>query len=217
MPIQKIVCEICGSNKFIKDGEFFVCECCDTKYRLGDIKIQLSGPIDISGSTVKYDRSEEMENYRLLANRHFSNGEYSLAQGYYRTLINNDPNDYDSVLKHELCTAYSNSIYDYDAQRLFNPLKNVFEILSDRNGDEAVKYRRYALDILIKYTESDISNSISKANISGENITLASKELKECICLLMFVSTSLTPMVTWMVLNWTLSHRRPSTTDSADI
>ena len=167
----------------MKEDDFFVCECCSTKYRLEEMKVMFNGPIDITGSTVKYDNSDEIKNYKILANRHFSNREYEEAQKYYKILIIHNPNDYDSVLKEELCSAYSRSIYDYDAQKLYIPLKNVFEILSDKSDDEAITYRKYALIQTITYMESDVGDSVSKAKTSIDSLGAASKELMECISL----------------------------------
>ena len=56
-----ITCELCGSNDVVKQGEFFVCQHCGTKYSLEEAK-KLIG-------TVQIDNSNFVEKYLQNARR----------------------------------------------------------------------------------------------------------------------------------------------------
>ena len=54
-----IMCELCGSNDVVKQGEYFVCQHCGTKYTVEDAK-KLIG-------TVKIDKTDEVQKYLQIA------------------------------------------------------------------------------------------------------------------------------------------------------
>lgn len=45
--MQKLQCEICGSNDLVKTGEYFVCEHCGTKYTKDALKDMINVKVDV--------------------------------------------------------------------------------------------------------------------------------------------------------------------------
>ena len=51
--MKKLQCELCGGNELLKDGDYFVCQHCGTKYKTEDAKkLFVEGKVDVSGSTI---------------------------------------------------------------------------------------------------------------------------------------------------------------------
>ena len=88
----KIVCELCGSNKLIKDGEFFVCQSCETKYTTEQARNLI-----VEG-TVKIDHSDEIENILKNADNTFLDGNYVEAFSLYSKVLNETPDNAHAVL-----------------------------------------------------------------------------------------------------------------------
>ena len=84
--MKAMVCELCGSNQFIKQDGMFICQHCNTKYSPEDAKklmVEVKGKVDVSGSTVKVDSTDSLENSRQLARRAKEAGNSENAEKYY--------------------------------------------------------------------------------------------------------------------------------------
>ena len=86
--MNKIVCELCGSNDVVKQDGFYICQHCGTKYTIEEAK-KLIG-------TVKIDKQEENENLLILARRARNQGNVENAEKYYGLLQQNDPNNWEA-------------------------------------------------------------------------------------------------------------------------
>ena len=62
-------CDLCGSQDIVKDGDYFVCQHCGTKYTLETAKQMMLG------GTVKVDNNDQVQNYIILAQRAMEAGE----------------------------------------------------------------------------------------------------------------------------------------------
>lgn len=95
--MQKLICEICGSNDVIKKDGFFECATCGTKYSVEEVrKIVLEGNININGSTVKVDNSENIRNYLNLANYAFETDNDSECEFYCNKILELDSTNYEA-------------------------------------------------------------------------------------------------------------------------
>lgn len=97
--MKAIVCEMCNSNDVVKQDGLYVCQCCGTKYSPEEAKkllVELSGTVDVSGSTVKIDHSGLADNYLLLARRAAEEGNDEKAAKYYELLAVNRPNSWEA-------------------------------------------------------------------------------------------------------------------------
>ena len=59
--MKRLTCEMCGSTDIVKQDGLFVCQSCGTKYSVEEArKMMIEGTVDVSGSTVKIDNSDEL-------------------------------------------------------------------------------------------------------------------------------------------------------------
>ena len=86
--MKAIVCELCGSNDILKQGDFFVCQHCGTKYTVEEAK-KLIG-------TVKIDKSEEAKKALVLARRARENDNAENAQKFYGIVMQEAPDNWEA-------------------------------------------------------------------------------------------------------------------------
>lgn len=102
--MKKLTCEMCGSTDLIKDSGVFVCQTCGCKYTVEEAKkMMIEGTVDVSGSTVKVDTSDKLNNLIVLATRARKEGNTSEAKKYYEMALVEDPTN--------LETAFYSSYY----------------------------------------------------------------------------------------------------------
>lgn len=90
--MKKIQCEICGSLELTKQGDFFVCDFCGCKYTLEDArKMMIEGTVDVSGSTVKVDTTDELKGRFLLALDKYKEGRYQETDNAIEEIIKINP------------------------------------------------------------------------------------------------------------------------------
>lgn len=66
--MKQLTCEMCGSTDLVKQDGVFVCQSCGTKYSIEEAKkMMVEGTVDVSGSTVKVDTSDELKNLYQIA------------------------------------------------------------------------------------------------------------------------------------------------------
>jgi len=111
--MKQLTCEMCGSTDLMKQDGVFVCQTCGCKYSVEEAKkmmvegtVEVTGKVDVSGSTVKVDKNDEIKNYKILARRAFENENYEKSNLYYTKILNISPNDWEGMYY----TAYINSI-----------------------------------------------------------------------------------------------------------
>ena len=95
--MKRLVCEMCGGTNLIKQDGVYVCESCGTKYSVEEARkmlVEVEGTVDVSGSTVKIDRSGEMEQLRNLMIHAFDSSNYEEALSYATRILEIDSTDY---------------------------------------------------------------------------------------------------------------------------
>lgn len=96
--MKALVCELCGSNEFVKEDGFFVCQHCHTKYSPEEAKkIMVEGTVDVSGSTVKVDDSRELENLYKVARQAKGDNDGESAIKYYEQIKVKDPDSWEAI------------------------------------------------------------------------------------------------------------------------
>ena len=97
--MKQIKCEMCGSTDLIKVDGVFVCQSCGTKYSVEEArKMMIEGTVDVSGSTLKIDNEDKIDNLYQLARRANESNNYELASKYYNEIIIERPNDWEANL-----------------------------------------------------------------------------------------------------------------------
>lgn len=93
--MKQLTCEMCGSTDLIKQGGVFVCQTCGCKYSVEEAKkMMIEGTVDVSGSTVKVDNSDLIENYFQMAQNALDSGNNAEAENYSNKIIEIDPQSY---------------------------------------------------------------------------------------------------------------------------
>ena len=98
--MKKVVCEMCGSSNVVKKGEYFVCQDCGMQYDLESARammVEVTGQVDVSGSTVKVDNSSLVEKYLANARRAKEKQDYAEMEKYYNMVEANDPESIEAL------------------------------------------------------------------------------------------------------------------------
>ena len=90
--MKQLICEMCGSTDLIKQDGVFICQTCGTKYSVEEAKkMMVEGTVDVTGSTVKVDTSEELANLYQTARRARADNNGETAAKYYDMILVKDP------------------------------------------------------------------------------------------------------------------------------
>ena len=93
--MKKLTCEMCGSTEIIKEEGVFVCQNCGTKYSVEEAKkMMVEGTVDVSGSTVKIDNSDKLDNFYIMAENAYNADNKKEAEEYCNKIIENDSQNY---------------------------------------------------------------------------------------------------------------------------
>ena len=93
--MKQLVCEMCGSKDLIKTEGLFVCQQCGCKYTVEEArKMMIEGTVDVSGSSVKIDKSEEAEKLLALGRRAYRESNYERASSYFDDDMKVDTNSW---------------------------------------------------------------------------------------------------------------------------
>lgn len=128
--MNAIMCELCGSNDVVKQGDYFVCQHCGTKYTLEDAR-KLIG-------TVKIDSSDELDSLFILARRAKDEGNIENAQKYYDMIIIKNPNSWEAQfysIYYKCAQCMVDQIEDASFS-LANCLENVMKLIKNSVNDE---------------------------------------------------------------------------------
>lgn len=89
--MKAIKCEMCNSSDIVKDGDYYICQSCGTKYTAETAKkLMIEGVINI-------DHSQEIDNLYILARRAKATNEHSKAKKYYDLILEKDPQSWEAV------------------------------------------------------------------------------------------------------------------------
>lgn len=96
--MKVIKCEMCGSSDLVKQDGVFVCQSCGLKYSTEEIKkLMIEGTVDVSGSTVKVDTTDELENLYQIARRAKNDNNKANAAKYYDMIMVKDPTSWEAA------------------------------------------------------------------------------------------------------------------------
>ena len=90
---------MCNSTDMVKQDGLFVCQHCGTKYSVEEAKkLMLEGKIDVSGSTVKVDNTNRLENLYTLARRAIDSRDLNAAHSYYTSILLEEPDSWEAII-----------------------------------------------------------------------------------------------------------------------
>lgn len=131
--MKAIKCEMCSSIDVVKDGDYYVCQSCGTKYT-----VEAAKKLMVEG-TVKIDSSEETANLYELARRAANTGNTEKAQQYYEQIVVKAPNDWEAFYYsvYYQCTNCKVGQLEESANQLFNTNRSALTMIASSNMDAA--------------------------------------------------------------------------------
>ena len=131
--MKQLTCEMCGSTELIKDGGFFICQTCGTKYSVEEAKkMMIEGTVDVQG-TVKVDNSAFVQKYLANARRAYEKEDWEEVEKYYNMVEQNAPNNMEAVFFSAFGKAMlslTDSDY-YKRQQKFTVLNKSISVIND--------------------------------------------------------------------------------------
>lgn len=106
--MNELMCEMCGSNMLTREGGFYVCQACGTKFPAND------SPSGGNQQNNDDGFSSELDNLYELARRANENGDSDFAYKYYSEILIKNPNDWEAQFYAGFFRAYS---YDFLDER----------------------------------------------------------------------------------------------------
>ncbi|MBO5560693.1 MAG: TFIIB-type zinc finger domain-containing protein [Firmicutes bacterium] len=183
--MKALKCDLCGSVDIIKKDGFFQCEHCGCKYDIEEVKKMLiEGTVDVSGSTVKIDNSQELNNLYTLARRAITNYDIAEIKKFYEQILIKNPYSWEAmfcldVLKIQLPANCTFNYYDYYKSFYEHIISAMSTIGTTSEQAEAVKQlynisgfmiyhlnslmKTYRKSLLNKHTTGDIVKKLAKA------------------------------------------------------
>lgn len=178
--MKAIVCELCGSNDIVKQGDFFVCQHCGTKYTTEEAK-KLIG-------TVRIDKSEEAKKALVLARRARENANSENAQKFYGIVMQEDPDNWEASFFHAYyqatqCTMANIIVSANTFKNSLDSNLRLVKALSDENEVESalstvVEYSKKLVDMFsvgalknyadFKDTEGALDECLATVVVAGE-------------------------------------------------
>ncbi|WP_435029558.1 TFIIB-type zinc finger domain-containing protein [Levyella massiliensis] len=189
--MKQITCEMCGSHDLIKQDGLFICQHCGMKYSLEEAqKLIIEGVVDVSGSTVKIDESEKIQNILMLARRAVREDNRDDAIKYYEMIAIKDPSNWESTFYPLYYRAFNCSVDDlkHMFSSLLANLKTVLVLITQSNMTEIEKednikqiHQAYLsliasiARVITDYAnDSNIASRIRNENLATYGIYLAS-------------------------------------------
>lgn len=140
--MQAIKCEMCGGNDLVKQDGLFVCQNCGTKYTVEEAKkLIINGKVDVSGSTVKIDTSNELENLYQIARRAKDENNGENASKYYDMILVKDPNSWEAAFYTVYFKAMECKIIEIQSAAIAveNCVVSVIDLIKKNLTDETEK------------------------------------------------------------------------------
>ena len=136
--MKALACEMCGSNDVVKQDGLYVCQHCGTKYTLEEArKLMIEGAVDVTGSIVKIDASDELSNLYELARRAKFDNNTENAEKYYDMILVKDPNSWEATFYQVYFKAMNCRLCDIGlaASSVTNCLVTVFTLIDENIHD----------------------------------------------------------------------------------
>ncbi len=194
--MKQLTCEMCGSTHLIKQDGVFVCQSCGCKYSVEEAKkMMIEGTVDVSGSTVKVDSTDRLNNLHTLARRAQEENNSEQAQKYYEQIALEEPNDWEANFYKTYYACMQTKIANLGTScvKLSNIIENTFKLIeqttfdtSDETNNIVQKQMAYLLvyEKCIDYSLLIVSNMVAQKYYDLESkINFAKEHVPGVVCL----------------------------------
>ena len=144
--MKTLICELCGSNNFIKEEGYWVFNHCQTKYTQEEAKkIMVEGIVDVA-----IDKSNELLNFQKLAIQYYEAENFEQAKVYFSKILEIDTTDWKAKYEqndNEWREKYKARFFEGDAGT------NPAEVMRDQKEDITDDGKDISFDDLFKERE----------------------------------------------------------------
>ncbi len=167
--MKRLVCEMCGSNELLKQDDRYICQACGTNYTTEEAKkllIEVSGSVDVSGSTVKVDHTSFVQKSLENARRSKAKEDWAECEKYYNLVEQHDPQNIEAIFYSAYATA-RNSLIENDRfkrEQKFKVLQNSISIIDDNYNPETYDANKE----IIEQISSDIISLCSSSFVFNQ-------------------------------------------------
>lgn len=143
--MNKIMCEMCGSNELIKQDGNFVCQFCGMKYSPEEAKRMM-----VEG-TVKIDNSDFVQKYLANARRAKQKEDWKETEKYYNLVEQNDPTNIEAIFYSSFAQVKSALIEAETKdkrQSVFNTLIKGVSVIDDNYDNSNEEHHKLLFEIL---------------------------------------------------------------------
>ena len=149
--MKQLTCELCGGNDLVKDGGFFVCQHCGTRYSVEEArKMMIEGTVDITGSTVKVDNTDLVQKYLANARRAKEKEDWEDTKKYYNLVEQNDPSNIEAIFYStyaQVKVALLEAETKDKRQGVFNTLIKGVSVIDDNYDDSNEEHYNLLFEI----------------------------------------------------------------------
>lgn len=182
--MKQLTCEMCGSTNLMKQDGVFVCQSCGTKYSIEEAKkLMIDGTVDVTGSAVKIDSSEDIDNLFVLARRAKAAGDYVSATKYYQMITVKDPKNWEAYFLPMCFKIDESSVQDLSRETkiMLNSLGEALQLIADNVKDpdarqeavgEVIEYCCILSKVIDSRTNSAFNNLSAEARQANINIMI---------------------------------------------
>ena len=163
--MKAITCELCKSNEFIKDGDYYQCQSCRTKYSVAEAQTMM---------TVKIDNSEKIENALSNARRARKDGNHKQAEKFYNMVLLENPNSWEAIFYATYYKAIQGSIANIsvDADSVTRCLNTVLTIVKEikeaKKQQEAITQIKDDLHSLTMFLQNAAIHTYNELDAMGK-------------------------------------------------
>ena len=195
--MKALVCEMCGSNKLLKQDGMYVCQACGTQYSPEEAKkllVEIEGTVDVTGSTVKVDNTDKIGNFLQMATKAYDAGNKSESENYCNKIIEIDPKHYQAWLLKGKSAGWQSTLRNIRIEEAINCFCNAID---NAPQEEVATIRKEAADEVSSLSESLVrlccNNFAEYPSKDNEEDILNNLRLTSLLAIKMFNKANIIP------------------------
>lgn len=172
--MKKIVCELCDSTEFVKEGGMFICQGCGTKYTAEEAKSmmrEVEGGPAVAGAPAGNSNQQQLDNILLLASNAFSASNNEETENYCNRAIELDATCYKAWFLKAKAIGWSSKLDNNRMEEAAHSFCQAIDFAPDDEKDDLKKQATEELKKLglacISLRKQNFSNSPSTSNYNG--------------------------------------------------